>query len=99
MIDNTRRPWVAYRQFCQHFLAPLTLMRYRDIRLNQLFRVYLDGIPLDMTSSLLPFRTRYQFALLSHIHLHAKSQKYFGQKAVKASDLLLGKPPALPEDS
>ena len=21
-------PWVAYRQFCQHFLAPLTLMKY-----------------------------------------------------------------------
>ena len=20
------RPWVAYRQFCQHFLAPLALM-------------------------------------------------------------------------
>ena len=27
-------PWVAYRQFCQHFLAPLALMAYRDIRLK-----------------------------------------------------------------
>ena len=24
-------PWVAYRQFCQHFLGPLALMSYKDI--------------------------------------------------------------------
>ena len=72
--------WNAYRQFCQHFLAPLALMSYRDIRLNQLSRVYLDGIPLDLASSLLPFRSRLRFSLLSHIHLHAKSQEYFADK-------------------
>ncbi|MFQ6112624.1 MAG: SAM-dependent methyltransferase [bacterium] len=75
-------PWVAYRQFCQHFLAPLALMSYVDVRLNQLFRVYIDGVPLDLASSLLPFRTRMKFSLLSHIHLHAKSQKHFGDKPV-----------------
>ena len=53
--------WVAYGQFCQHFLAPLALMSYRDIRLNQLFHIYIDGIPLDLASSLLPFRTRFRF--------------------------------------
>ena len=78
------QPWVAYRQFCQHFLAPLALMSYRDIRLSQLFRVYIDGVPLDLASSLLPFRTRFRFFLLSHIHLQAKSQKYFGDKIVNA---------------
>jgi len=76
------QPWVAYRQFCQHFLAPLALMSYRDIRLNQLLKIYLDGIPLDLTSSLLTVRTRFVFSLLSHIHLHAKSQKYFADKTV-----------------
>src|SRR5207248_3041839 len=30
------RPWIAYRQFCQHFLAPLALMSRTDIRLGQL---------------------------------------------------------------
>jgi len=78
-------PWVAYRQFCQHFLAPLTLMSYRDIRLNQLFRVYIDGVPLDLASSLLPFRTRLKFSLLSHLHLHARSQKHFADKTVNMS--------------
>lgn len=75
------QPWVAYRQFCQHFLAPLALMSYKDIRLNQLFRIYIDGVPLDLSSSLLPFNTRFRFSLLSHIHLHAKSQKHFASKS------------------
>lgn len=78
------QPWAAYRQFCQHFLAPLALMNYTDIRLNQLFRVFIDGVPLDLASSLLSFRTRVMFSLLSHIHLHAKSQEYFANKAVNA---------------
>ncbi len=77
------RPWVAYRQFCQHFLAPLALISYTDIRLNQLFRVYIDGVPLDLASTLLPFRTRLRFCLLAHLHLHAKSQQRFADKTVK----------------
>jgi len=68
------RPWVAYRQFCQHFLAPLALAAYRDIRLTQLARVHLDGIPLDLASQLLPFRARFRVPLLLHLFLHAKSQ-------------------------
>jgi hypothetical protein len=76
------QPWVAYRQFCQHFLAPLVLMCHKDIRLNQLLRVYIDGIPLDLASSLLPFHTRLMFSLLSHIHLHARSQRRFADKSV-----------------
>ena len=74
--------WVAYRQFCQHFLAPLALMCYKDIRLNQLLRIYIDGVPLDLASLLLPFRTRFRFPLLSHIHLHAKSQEHFADKII-----------------
>ena len=77
------RPWIAYRQSCQHFLAPLALMSYRDIRLNQLFRIYIDGVPLDLASSLLPSGTNFNFSLLSHIHLHARSQKHFADKQVK----------------
>jgi hypothetical protein len=79
------RPWVAYKQFCQHFLAPLALMAYKDVRLNQLLRIYIDGIPLDLASSLLPFRTYLRFFLLSHIHGHAKSQKRFAGTAVDTS--------------
>jgi hypothetical protein len=68
------RPWVAYRQFCQHFLAPLALMSYTDVRLGQLSRVHLDGIPLDLATELLPRRARSRPSLFMHLSLHAKSQ-------------------------
>jgi len=68
-------PWCAYRQFCQHFLAPLALMSRTHIGLNQLLRLYIDGIPLDIASSLLPLSSKLNFSLGLHIHLHAKSQK------------------------
>ena len=76
-------PWIAYRQFCQHFLAPLALQAYQDVRLNQLLRIHIDGIPLDLASSLLPFRTRWKLSLAAHIHLHAKSQKHYSDKQPK----------------
>ena len=79
-IYKENQPWVAYRQFCQHFLAPLSLMASRDIRLGQLMRIYIDGLPLDLVSGLLPISTWFKPALLTHIHLHAKAQKrYAGQ--------------------
>ena len=74
-------PWIAYRQFCQHFLAPLSLMVHKDIRLNQLFKVYLDGIPLDLASKLLPTKTWFDVSFLTHIHIHSKTQASFADKA------------------
>ncbi|MFC2164287.1 SAM-dependent methyltransferase [Acidobacteriota bacterium] len=82
---NEGQPWIAYRQFCQHFLAPLALMSYKDIRLSHLFKDFIDGIPLDLASSLLPFNTRFKFSLLLHIHLHAKSQKRFADEKGRSS--------------
>jgi len=76
------KPWDAYRQFCQHFLAPLALMSYCDVRLSQLLRVYIDGVPLDLASGLLPVRTRFNFGLITHIHLHASAQKRYSNKSV-----------------
>lgn len=80
-------PWAAYRQFCQHFLAPLALMAYRDVRLSQFFRVFIDGVPLDLASKLLPGRTRFNFSLATHIHLHAAAQQRYADKAVKKETL------------
>jgi ribosomal protein L11 methylase PrmA len=69
------RPWIAYRQFCEHFLAPLALMARLDVRLGRLLRDHLDGIPLDLAARLLPRRTRFTFGLGPHIHLHARAQR------------------------
>jgi ribosomal protein L11 methylase PrmA len=75
------QPWVAYRQFCQHFLAPLALMTRTDVRLSQLLRIHLDGVPLDLASRLLPFSTKLQPSLALHVHAHAKSQQAHGDDA------------------
>jgi ribosomal protein L11 methylase PrmA len=68
-------PWAAYRQFCEHFLAPLALMARRDVRLGSLLRSHLDGIPLDLAAHLLPWRSRFSPGLGPHIHLHARGQR------------------------
>jgi hypothetical protein len=60
-------------------------MSHRDIRLNQWMRVSIDGVPLDLASSLLPLRTRFNMPLLLHIHLHAASQKRFSSSTVKTN--------------
>jgi hypothetical protein len=79
-------PWTAYRQFCQHFLAPLALMTYRDVRLSRLTQAYVDGLPLDLTARLLPARTRLNFGLATHIHLHAASQQRYSDRTVDRSN-------------
>lgn len=78
------KSWVAYRQFCQHFLAPLALMSRVDIRLNELLRTNIDGIPLDLASRLLPAVTKLQPGLLTHIHLHGAAQKRYEAKPVSS---------------
>ena len=77
-------PWVAYKQFCQHFLAPLALMSKVDVRLSQLLRIHIDGVPLDIASRLLPTATRFNFGLATHIHWHAKAQARYAGEKVKA---------------
>ena len=78
------QPWVAYRQFCQHFLAPLALMALKDVRLNQLLRVYIEGVPLDLASELLPWNSRLNFGLLTHIYVHASAQKRYAGKQLNS---------------
>jgi len=79
-IYEEGRPWVAYRQFCQHFLAPLALMSLTDHRLSQLCRTNLDGVPLDLAARLLPTGTMLRFGLLVHLHLHAMLQRSASKK-------------------
>jgi hypothetical protein len=72
--------WVGYRQFCQHFLAPLALVSRSDARLNQLLRVFIDGVPLDLASKLLPASTWIRPSLMAHIHLHARAQRRHAER-------------------
>ncbi len=81
---NEGEPWVAYRQFCQHFLAPLALMALKDVRLGALLRTGIDGIPLDLAATLLPMRTKLNPGLLMHLHAHASSQKKHEDRQISA---------------
>lgn len=84
-------PWVAYRQFCQHFLAPLALMSRTDIRLGQLSRIHLDGVPLDLAGALLPRSSRFRFSLLTHIHMHARAQRMCARRPGRAAPRALSR--------
>ena len=79
------RPWVAYRQFCEHFVGPLALMSLRDVRLGQLSRLHIDGVPLDLVSKLLPGRAAVKPGLAMHVRMHAKSQRRHETDAQAAS--------------
>lgn len=80
-VVDKPRPWVAYKQYCQHFLAPLSLMAHVDVSLSKLLRANIDGIPLEVASKLMPKNTRLKFGLLTHVHLHARSQKRHASSA------------------
>lgn len=79
------RPWVAYRQFCQHFVAPLALMTHTDIRLGQLLRTNLDGVPLDLAARLLPKSTCLKPGLLTHVHIHGAAQRHYADQSAQQS--------------
>ena len=77
------KPWVAYRQFCQHFVAPLVLMSHVDIRLSKLSASFIDGIPLDLASNISRSHTRFNTKIAMHLHLHAKMQSAKGNAVPK----------------
>ncbi|MDR1728698.1 MAG: SAM-dependent methyltransferase [Acidobacteriota bacterium] len=75
--DYTEGPWTAYGQFCRHFFAPLLLMAHLDARLGKMMQEYIDGVPLDLASTLLGRKGG--LAAWQHIRLHAASIRRFGE--------------------
>lgn len=69
------KPWAAYTQFVQQYLAPLALMSKVDITLGKLPQIYPTGVPISLASSMLPARTRLNFGLLNHIHNHSRTKE------------------------
>ena len=69
-IENT--PWRAYKQFITHFLGPLLLAHYHGAQSLKLMSNYIDGIPVKMLASMLPFKTKLNPFIYSNVHLLAK---------------------------
>jgi hypothetical protein len=84
-IYRPGEPWTGYRQFCEHFLAPLALQSLTDERLAQLCRTNIDGIPLDFAARLLPWMSRFRFGLGVHLHLHSALQRSHSRGAGPSS--------------
>ncbi len=65
----------VYEEFCRMFLAPLALMSYTDVRLGQLLKTHMQGIPLDLACHILPLTANLHMGLVNHIFKHAKRIK------------------------
>lgn len=74
-IYKFNSPWVAYKQFCKHFLAPLAMMSYTDVRLCQLLKFNIDGIPLDMCCNILPLKAKLNIGLANHLYKIVEHEK------------------------
>ena len=65
-------PWRAFKQFIMHFFGPLVLAKYHGTDILKMMETHIDGIPLQLISSLLPGKTRFSSTLYTNIHLLAK---------------------------
>ena len=74
------KTWIAYEQFITNFLSPLYLMSKVDVRLGRLASTFIDGVPLEVTSKILPFKARFNLSLFIHIFAHASTQKKYSDK-------------------
>ena len=90
-LYDPSKPWSAYRQFCEHFLAPLLLASYKGSALLSLLGQYPDSIPLELAAKLLPKRSNFRLLSLLHIHLQRKvaaTGKNADQKSTFTQDKL-----------
>jgi hypothetical protein len=80
---NEGDPWEGYKQFCEHFVAPLALASYASPEILQILKVFIDGVPLKLATQMLPSKARFKKGLLAHIYLHAASQKKYDKPNVE----------------
>ncbi len=67
-------PWRAYKQFITHFFGPLVLAKYLGAEVFNMLQAFIDGIPVNMISSMLPAKTKLSSVLYPNIHLLAKME-------------------------
>ena len=70
MFYEENSPWGAYGQFSRHFIAPLVLMKYVDLKMNTLLKNYIDGIPLDLCTNILKNRG----GLIGKLHIKLQNK-------------------------
>jgi hypothetical protein len=68
-------PWIAYRQFCESFLFPLLLSHYHKTNIQPYLSSYPDGVPVNITAKLLPWKSRLNAGVWLHVFLQNKLSK------------------------
>jgi hypothetical protein len=63
--------WLGYRQFCELFFAPISLMKYNGSKWAKLYMSSLKGYSMKFVSKQLPLSSWFNMSCLIHIHLHA----------------------------
>jgi hypothetical protein len=72
--------WAGYRQFCMLLLYPLLLQAYRNVPFRPWLRGSLDGITPEQCASVLSRRDVLRGGVLTHVHLHAKLERRYGDR-------------------
>lgn len=72
---NEGEPWIAYRQFCECFLAPLLLMHYCHRDAAKIFLAWPNGIPSNVLKTLLPGKAKWNLHVYLHVWLRSKVSK------------------------
>ena len=68
-------PWIAYRQFCESFLFPLLLSHYHKTSIQPYLNSYPNGMPVNITAKLLPWKSRLNPGVSLHVFLQNKLSK------------------------
>jgi ribosomal protein L11 methylase PrmA len=84
-IYEAGKPWEGYKQFCEHFIAPLAIARYATYDALKLLQANIEGVPLQLACKLLPKRARFNPGIFSHIFLHNASQRRFEKSGAKSN--------------
>ncbi|MBI4279540.1 MAG: class I SAM-dependent methyltransferase [Armatimonadetes bacterium] len=75
------KPWAAYHQFCQMFLAPLLLQAAKGVPFQPWLRACVDGIPLEHLYRMLALRQKLRGPALLHVVMPVLLNRLFGSTA------------------
>lgn len=67
--------WMAHRQFCEQFIAPLVLRAYLGITHNAWYRGNQEGISVNELRKILPLKAYFSLNMWIHIILQADLQQ------------------------
>lgn len=79
------KPWRGYKQFIMHFLGPLVLAHYHGNDMLKFMQQHIDGVPVKMIASMLPYKTKFSPILYTNIHLLAKFEDKHNEDMLKDS--------------